>query len=293
MVHKRTSLVWDDLRFALALARDGSIRGAARTLGVSHTTVLRRIGALESSVSVRLFERRLDGYVLTAAGQDVFDAAGELEDVVVGLKRRVEGRDLRPAGPVRLTLPDPLLPPLLPLLAELREAYPDIEVTVDAGMRYLDLAQGEADLALRIADAPPPDLVGRRLGRVQAGVYGARAYLARRKKKALSTLDWIGFARGSTAMFETWREANVPGARVVFRATTPWAQRDAVTAALGVAVVPCIAGDAEREWALAHPLPREMGSTLWVLSRADLRTTARVRLVRDFLAESVGRALRR
>lgn len=285
-----TTLAWDDLRFALSLARGGAVRSAARALGVSHSTVLRRLAALERSVGARLFERRPDGWALTAAGQDVCETAEALEDVVAGLERRVEGRDLRPAGPVRVTLPDPLLPPLLPIFRELRAACPDIEVTLDGGAVYRDLAQREADLALRIAASPPPELVGRRLGWVETGVYASRAYLAAlpaKRRTDLAALDWIGFEQGSSMLFEAWRAANVPGARIALRATTPWAQRDAVSAGLGAAIVPCMAGDAEPEWQLVRALPREVGAPLWILSHADLRTTARVRLVRDHLADAI------
>ncbi len=287
MVQKRTTLEWDDLRFALFLARDGSVRRAARALGVSHSTVLRRLASLESNIGVRLFERRPDGYALTSAGQDVFETAKDLEDGVSALERRAFGRDLRPAGPVRITLADALVPPLLPLFQELRAAYPDIDVTVDAGTGYRDLAQREADLALRIAREPPAELVGRRVGLVTTGVYGSRAYLAKQRKKGLASLDWIGFEAGSTMLFETWRTTNVPAARVVLRVTTAWAMRDAVAAGVGVAVVARICGDAEPDWQLVHALPDDVAAPLWVLSHRDLRTTARVRLVRDFLADAL------
>src|SRR6185436_1446139 len=107
---KTNHLDWEDLRSALHLARSGSVRRAARALGVSHSTVLRRLAALEATTRVRLFERKPDGYELTPAGQDVFDTARDLEEGVAALERRVAGRDLRLSGTVRVTLPDPFLP---------------------------------------------------------------------------------------------------------------------------------------------------------------------------------------
>src|SRR5262252_7418264 len=107
---KTDQLSWDDLRIALSIAREGSIRKSARKLGVSHSTVLRRLRELEASTRVRLFERKLEGYEATAAGQDLFDTACEVEDIVLGLERRVAGHDLRLSGAVRLTLADPFLP---------------------------------------------------------------------------------------------------------------------------------------------------------------------------------------
>src|SRR3954471_5200805 len=92
---KTNHLVWDDLRTALALARAGSIRKAARALGVSHSTVLRRLRALEAAVGVQLFVDKGEGYEATPAGQDVFDTATTLDEAVTGLERRVSGQDLR------------------------------------------------------------------------------------------------------------------------------------------------------------------------------------------------------
>src|SRR6478752_6605570 len=109
MVQKQTMLGWDDLRVALALSRSGSLRSAARALRVSHSTVLRRVAALEDAAGVRLFERKGERYELTSAGQDACDTAAEVEEGVTALERRVQGLDLRLAGPIRVTLADPLL----------------------------------------------------------------------------------------------------------------------------------------------------------------------------------------
>jgi DNA-binding transcriptional LysR family regulator len=289
MVQKQTTLEWDDLRFALLLARDGSVRGAARTLAVSHTTVLRRIASLEEAVGVRLFERRRDGYALTVAGQDVYDTARSLEDVIGALERRVEGRDVRPTGEVTMTCPDPLLSLVLPMVRELGAAYPDIRITIDAGATYRALERREADLALRIADEPTGDLVGLRLGFVGTAIYGAKSYLEGRKTDDLEALDWVTFEAGSRALFERWRESHAPASRVALRASTPWAIRDGVTAGLGVAIYPRVSGDDEPTWRRIRLLPRGAGAPLWLLTHRDLRTTARVRVVRDFIAKRFAR----
>jgi DNA-binding transcriptional LysR family regulator len=279
-------LDWDDLRTALFLARAGSVRKAARGLGVSHSTVLRRLEALESSTGVRLFERKPDGYELTPAGQDVFDTAGALEEIVAGLERRVEGRDLRLAGAVRVTLPDPFLALLLPPLRELGAAQPDINVTVAVDVGYADLAHREADIAVRVASEPPPDLVGRRLVTAGVGVYGSEDYLRRRKTKDLGALDWVGWESDSQMAFERWRAKSFPEARVTLRASTAWAIRDAVDAGLGVSIFPCALGGTRPGWRCLRRIP-EASAPLWVLTHADLRTTARVRLVRDALTDAM------
>jgi DNA-binding transcriptional LysR family regulator len=277
---------WDALRTALFLARAGSVRRAARELGVSHSTVLRRLDALEEGIGVRLFERKAEGYELTTEGQDVFDTARTLEDIVLGLERRVEGRDLRLSGPVRVTLPDPFLPLLLPALQQFGAAYPEIVITVAADVGFADLAQREADIAIRIADAPPPELVGRRLATAAVAVYGSDRYLEGRSRRDLEALDWVGWDADSTMLFEQWMRKHVPKARVGLRVSTAWALRDAVDAGMGVALFPCALGGKRPGWARVHSV-RDMSVPLWILTHRDLRTTARVRMLRDHLAEAI------
>jgi DNA-binding transcriptional LysR family regulator len=283
---KTDHLSWDDLRTALHLARGGSVRRAARALGVSHSTILRRLEALEDASGVRLFEKKPDGWELTPAGQDVFDTARDLEEMVNALERRVQGLDARLAGPVRLTLPDPFLPLLLPDIRAIVRAHRDIEVTLAVATGYADLAHREADVALRTAAEPPPDLVGRRLASAGVGIYGSARYLAGRATKDLESLDWVGWEAESQMAFNQWMRRHVPKAHVALRLSNAWAIRDAVDADVGVAILPCALGAAYETWRRVK-LVKDASAPLWILTHKDLRTTTRVRVVRDALAEAV------
>jgi DNA-binding transcriptional LysR family regulator len=280
-----TSVNWDDLRVALAIARAGSVRAAARELRVSHSTVLRRLQELEAAAGARLFERTSERYELTHAGQDLSDTAREIEDAVVALERRVEGRDQRLSGPIRVTLPDPLLPSLLPLFRRFAEEYRDIELTLAIGVEYLDLAQREADVALRIAAAPPPDLVGRRVADIACAVYGSARYL-RGRGKQLERLDWIGWPPSSSMTFARWTRENMKKARVALRVESSWAMRDAIDAHVGVGLLPCAVGDTRPDWRRLRLIP-EISAPLWILTHRDLRATARVRVLRDALSDAL------
>jgi DNA-binding transcriptional LysR family regulator len=155
---------WNDLRHFVALARNGSVRAAGAQLGVSHTTVARRVEALEAQLGTRLFDRHRDGYVLTAAGRRMLPAAERVEDEVAALGRGLVGQDARLEGPLRLTCGDEYLAALLlddlaPWCAE----NPGVELTLVRDERFFNLAKGEADLAVRVlgAQTSPPDyLVG-------------------------------------------------------------------------------------------------------------------------------------
>src|SRR5688572_831394 len=118
MVQKSTTCDWADLPVIVAVARAGTLRGAARALGVSHSTVLRRLEAAERALGTELFVRRPGGrHDLTPSGQDAFDTAEHLEELIGGMERRILGRDLELAGPVQVTMPSTMLPALWPDLA--------------------------------------------------------------------------------------------------------------------------------------------------------------------------------
>jgi molybdate transport repressor ModE-like protein len=164
---------WDDLRTILAIARAGSLSGAARELKVSHATVFRRLGHIEERLGVKLFERGRGGYAPSPAGEEIADAATRIEAEVIGVERRVIGRDLRPAGTVRVATTDTLLIGLLsPVFAAFREAYPDIALEVSVSNAVVNLSRREADVAIRPTTAPPEHLIGRRLVTIEQAVYG-------------------------------------------------------------------------------------------------------------------------
>jgi DNA-binding transcriptional LysR family regulator len=118
-------LDWNDLRLVLAIAREASLSGAARRLGVTHSTVFRRLGAIEAAIGTRLFERFRDGYAPTPAGETAAASAARLEDEVLALERKLAGQDLKPSGPVRITTTDTLGVVLMRHLPAMRAAHQD------------------------------------------------------------------------------------------------------------------------------------------------------------------------
>ena len=127
----------------------------------------------------------------------MFETATTLEEAVTNLERRVSGQDLRLTGPVRVTVPDPFAPLLFPIFAEFAKAQRGIEVTIALGTGFVDLAHRAADVAIRVAADPPPELVGHRVCLAGVGIYGSETYLRERSTKKLETLDWVGWEAGS------------------------------------------------------------------------------------------------
>ena len=284
-----TALDWDDLRYVLAVHACGSVAGAARALRVNHTTVLRRIGAFESLLGIKLFDRLTSGYVLTAAGEELVETAGRINDTVTALERRLAGRDASVEGALRLATTDTLMGSVLPdILAAFRAAHPGVLVEVSTSNAFANLTRRDADVALRPAADPPENLVGRRLSRIGFAVYGSERFLERLdtdpgEGAELDGSDWIwpDATLASTAIGR-WMHDRAPSTAAVLRADSLVAMREAAAAGLGLAVLPCYLGDTNgRLRRFGDPLS-DLSSELWLLTHEDLRRTARVRAFMEF-----------
>ncbi len=278
---------WDDLRLFLAVARAGSLSGAARSLGVNHSTVFRRIGAFEEALDVRLFERLPNGYVLTAAGEEMREAALRVEAEIAALGRKVAGQDLRLSGTVRITTIDMLALGLLPRhLAAFRTAYPGIELEIAVSNAAVNLSRREADIALRVSNQPPEALIGRRAGRLVFAAYGAAATMDEAADIPLAERDWIGFDSDHEALVRRFARF-LPRTRPIFRVNSVAAAIAAAKAGIGLAPLPCGIADLEPDLVRVAPLPDDFTLDLWLLTHEDLRRTARIRAFLDFLAEAL------
>lgn len=278
---------WDDLRVFLAVARAGSLSGAARSLGVNHSTVFRRIAGLEEMLVVRLFERLPTGYALTAAGEETLEIVESIEADVATLDRTVKGQDLRLSGTVRIAATDMIAFWLLPdHLTRFRAAYPGIELEIVVGNEALNLSRRETDIALRIGNTPLETLVGRRIGQLNFAIYGAPDYWANRPDTELAQHDWIGLDNSHAPLRQQFDQF-LPGVRPTVRSNSVACTVRLAKAGLGLAVLPCAIADQKPDLIRVADLPDTFNLDLWLLTHEDLRHTARVRAVLDFLAAAL------
>lgn len=283
------SLGWDDLRLVLAIGRAGTLAGAARALALNHSTLFRRLGALEQQIGVRLFERFRDGYTPTAAGEEVVALAGRVDTDVTVLERRLAGRDLRPSGLVRVTTTDTLVEMVTPMLASFRTAHPEITLELNASNAIFNLSRRDADAAIRPAQEPPELLVGRRVATVAFATYGAPDYLKGRPLKlAFDRHDWVA-PDDSLAHLKParWISDTIAPARIVYRASSLMALQCAARAGLGLASLPCYMGDSDPGLRrVGAPMP-DFDAGLWLLTHPDLRRVARIRAFLDFMGPAL------
>lgn len=280
---------WDDLKIFLALSRKGTIRRAAASLSVSHSTVSRRLEALEKRLGVRLFDRLPGGYALNASGERIVEHATAVEREIFNLERSVLGGDMRLSGPIRLTLLPPMVPLLMPVLADFHEAYPEIDLELLATSEVVDLARRDADVAIRFVQEPEPWLVGRRLPQFGNAAFATEEYIrAHSFQGKNATARWIGW-RGDDAQPEWIAETDFPECRAFWQINDPAAQQAAAKAGLGMTLLPCWIGDRDPD--LIRVPPGRVGTLrqAWILTHPDLRTSARVRATVAFLASALER----
>ncbi|MFP4537450.1 MAG: LysR family transcriptional regulator [Dichotomicrobium sp.] len=283
---------WNDLHLVLAITMTGTLSGAARHLGVSHTTVFRQLGDLEQRLGVRLFDRSRNGYTPTLAGEELATAARRVEREVLAAERRIAGQDLSPSGTVRLTTTDTLLYGILsPILAEFRRAYPEIELEVVVSNELFSLSRREADVALRPATAPPETLIGRKVATIAQAVYGSPDLAGDLDETSdLCSRDWVGpDERMGYPALEKWMRDNGLFEHCRYRTNTMLGLYLAAKESAGLTVLSCYLGDRDKELIRVGAPIDTLATDLWLLTHADLRATVRIRVLLDFLANALKR----
>lgn len=289
---------WNELKLVLAVARAGSLTAAAGALGIDHSTVFRRLNALEQRLGVRVFERLPGGiYQLTAAGERMAAAAERMEDEALALARDIAGADGRLSGRLRVTSSETLAySRLTGHLATFRQAHPGIVVELAIENRVLSLSRREADIALRPIRPKEGDLWGRKLAGVAWTFFASPAYLGANggaiegpgdlDRHAL--VGWEETAGG--IMAADWLDRAVAADAFVYRTNSLVNQAVAARAGIGLALLPCYLGDGEPGLvrALAGPLP-ELAGELWIVTHSDLKGTARVRAFFDVVGDGLAR----
>lgn len=274
---------WDDLRFFLALAREGTVSGAGRVLSVKHTTVARRIAALEDQLGSRLFDRLRGGYAMTQAAENLYPLALAMEETAQAADREVFGLDAQLSGTLKLTAsPDVFTSLVAPRLHLFTDQYPGIDLEMLASTGLSDLASRQADIALRLTARPPEYLIGREVLPLRHGIYASSGYLKKKRNGGQRLILWVGDRE-----MPEWVNDHFPNGRVVARTNEILTMMGAVKNHLGLARMPCYVGDSEPSLRRIDVALTPSTWGVWVLSHVDLRSTARVRVCRDFLVEII------
>lgn len=285
---------WNDLRFFLAVARQGSTLAAGRHLGLSQSTVQRRLTELEARIGQPLTTRSPAGYSLTEFGRAMLPAAERVEAAVLAFSQQVEVEKRDYVGVIRLTCPEPIVFRITQaaLLERFYEIYPGLKVEFVNSDKYVDLAKGEADVALRSGDTDDDALVGRTIAQSLWAIYASRAYVERHGQPArleeIEAHPLVGFDESlARHRASTWLRETAPNGKIVARNNSVLGLVYAVKSGVGVGPLPTALGDAEPDLVrILGPVPALTRS--WrLLAHPDVRRTARVSAFFDFIVGEI------
>jgi DNA-binding transcriptional LysR family regulator len=279
-----SGLSWDEFRLVKSIAEARSLVGAAERLGVNHSTVFRRLAAVESAVGSRLFERARAGYEPTAAGEEMIALAITMAESVQEFERRVAGRDVKPTGELTVTMPGAVGLHLMPgIVAEFRAQHPGVVITLILSNQMLDLSRRDADVAIRLTNDPPETLVGRRICTGRWALYRRGDTAAALDVEPIESTAFIGFGGNMGPMSaRRWIEANIDPGRIVARANSTHCMLELARQGVGAALLPCFLGDRMLDLMRVGYLLPELDAGLWMLTHSDLRRAARVRAFMEF-----------
>ncbi len=286
---------WNDLRYFLELSRQGKLVRAAARLHVDHTTVSRRITALEKQLDVRLFDRSPRGYQLTDAGLRLLPLAEQIESQSNQLYRDISGKDARLSGTVRVATPEALGAQVIARhVGEFRRDHPDIEIELVAETRRMSLSKREADIAISFSRPESGRLIARKLCDYRLRLYAARDYLQQHAPigslEDLAEHDFVTYVDDLLEMPELrFFDATIKNAHVVFRSTNVSAQLNAIVDGVGMGLVHCFMARQEPQLQVVLPGQIAVDRTYWLLVHEDLRHVARVDAVSRFLTRLLNR----
>ncbi len=214
---------WNDLRYFLAVARQHSTIAAGKSLGISQSTVQRRVSELERRIGRQLMARHPTGYRLTGFGEALLPYAERVEAAVVDLELQIKDAVRELSGVIRVTCPEPIVYRMTTslLIDRFRNRHPALRIEFVTSDRYLDLSKGEADVAFRSGDTED-ELVGRKIADSIWAIYASRAYVERHGRPArvedLSSHAWVGLDESqSRHRAAKWLLDAVPQAKMAAR----------------------------------------------------------------------------
>lgn len=276
---------WDDIRIALAVARAGTVSGAATVLGVHHATVIRRIDALEARLKARLFQRHARGYALTEAGRVLLEAGLAADERFAQMAARITGAAERVEGDLLITALPELADMLMPRLAQLLNDHQELRLSYMTDARLFRLDAGEAHVAIRAGASPTePDYVARPLGKLRGALHASPDYVRRH-----GPIEDPGTHRfvlpgpeGQGAPYMRWLMQRLAPGNIVLRSNDMLAREGAIRAGLGIGAVSPWRRDGLEE---VMCLP-EWDSSLWLVTHVDLHRTPKVQAALSALREA-------
>jgi DNA-binding transcriptional LysR family regulator len=285
---------WSLMQSFSAVVEAGSLSAAARKTGGSQPTLSRHINALEEALGVRLFDRTGGGLILTETGVTLYEDAKLMAEAASRIALSAAGQAEVIAGTIRISASEPMAMWVLPdILSRFHQQEPDVAIELVSSDQTKNLLMREADIAVRMFQPAQAELIAKKVGAVEIGMYASQDYLARQGTP--QTIDELAnhtIISGdvSTEIPDGFRAAGIPVTRdyFSFRCDSRVVQWQMVLAGFGIGFIQADIGS--RSPAITRLLSTSQFGTLpiWLTSHAELRTSRRVRRVYDFLCDELG-----
>lgn len=279
---------WEDLKFLAAIADNKTVRATAKKLGVHHSTVSRRVDALEHSTATKLLYRTPEGYSLTREGEVLAKTAMEMRENIHNVEREISGGERALTGKIRVSMPEPLaVHAFAPRLPRFQQKYPHLDVSISSSYGMADLSRQKADIAIRLSNHPDENLFGKRLFKYANAVYVSRQHIEKFKSNNWDNCRWIGWS-ASYQQHGDWRKDSG------FEDTPVWGvfpdlsmQMALAEAGAGLAYLPCFLGDANPRLVRANDKPVRPSRDVWILTHTDLKQASKIRAFMQFSEETL------
>ena len=276
---------WDDLKYFLAVAREGSISGGAKSLNVQHSTLSRRLRALEKDMATQLIERKKSGYELTDAGEELKQRALTMEVEFLKVDNSLTGKETELVGDLRITAINNMASTvLMPMFATFSQKYPLIKLHINVNNTYASLADREADIAIRLTNSPLDTLIGKRLTTVASTVYGSRSYLKmmeQQKKKP----QWLGVT--CCGFHQAWTKQACNDNQHQFYSDDTLLTLSALKQNVGIAYLPCFMGDSDDDLQRVQKPDENLNLGLWLLYHPDLKRNAKIAAFKKHICQEI------
>ncbi|WOJ97107.1 LysR family transcriptional regulator [Congregibacter brevis] len=276
---------WDDARIFLSFAREGSFSAAAKRLGVQHSTISRRIHALETQLATPLIERSANGFQLTASGVELRATALRIEKEMLAFEADNSGQNEDPSGELKVTAVANMASSILmPLFASFCRENPSVDLRIEVTNDSVRLAERDADVALRQTNSPGETLIGTRLTTVASAVYGSKSYCAA-VHTGESSENWIGV--DCCDYHRTWTRQACPDLQHSLCVDETSLTIAAIREGLGLGFLPCFIGDSDPDLIRFREPEIQHNLGLWLLYHRDLRDTKRVKVFREHMQRAI------
>ena len=278
---------WDDYRIFIALAEAGSLLQAGKNLSVQHSTVLRRINALEQRLGVRLFERLRSGYTLTVSGEHVLATVQHLKEAITNAELQVLGEDVKLSGSIKISTSDTIgyfwLPPYIKAF---KEKYPEISLDVNITTRHINLSKREADIAIPAINQRPDYMIGRELQKIVFKLYAHQSYQATKVQPddyRVHNFLLPNEAIGGIPVNHYIRKY-IDAKQIAATSDKLSGLYQMCKQGLGIAALPSYVAEKDASLKCVGELPDStQKNAIWLLTHPDLKNTARIKAFMEFM----------